>query len=1362
MFYCIYRNIYMRFIRNIVCFLFFLPFIATAQTYKYIGVENGLSNRRIFDIQKDSIGYMWFLTNEGIDRYNGKDIKHYKLIEEDKKSNSPIHLGWLYFEDQGKLWVIGKSGCIFQYNQERDSFNRIYKLPKASVNISCSYMDHNNRIWLCSKYSIILYDTKTGETHQMPNELKRSITSIEQIDNNHFFMGTSKGARYVKLENKTLQIVPLEPLDKIRAQISALYFHQESQRLFIGTFEKGVFAYDIRQQRIIHSNTDLSDVNIARIRPLNRTELLIATEGMGIHKINVNSCISEPYITSNYKSYNEMNSNNINDIYIDEEKRIWIANYPEGITIIDNRYKNYNWIKHSIGNRQSLVNDQVHSVIEDSDGDLWFGTSNGISLYQSKTGQWHSFLSSFDHQLKDKNHIFITLCEVSPGIIWAGGYTSGVYKINKRTLSVEYFSPYLLNPDNIRPDKYIRDIVKDSKGYIWSGGFYNLKCFDLSLNSVRLYPGINSITAITEKDDGHMWIGTSAGLYLLDKESGRFQYVALQEETTYINTLYQAEDLSLYIGTNGSGVVVYNAKDSTFKHYHKDNCALISNNIYTILPESDGHILMSTENGISCFHPAEKIFHNLLNAVLPKVNSCFHPAEKIFHNWTKEQGLMSSCFSASSGTLRKNKGFVFGSTDGAIEFPEGTRLPKYIYSPMILSDFQIFYQTVFPGSMNSPLKENINQTDRLKLKYNQNTFSLNISSINYDAPDNVTFYWKLEGFYDDWNRLSEEGHLRFTNLASGDYKLCIRAVSKEEPYLYFEERSIDISIARPVWFSFWAIACYVLLAALMFITGFRIIALRKQKKISDEKTRFFVNTAHDIRTPLTLIKAPLEEMLENKTLNEAETNNMHMALRNVNSLLHMTTNLINFERAEVYSSHLYIAEYELNTYIKEIYNIFRTYAAIKHISFRYESNFSYMNVWFDKEKMDSILKNVISNALKYTPEKGDILISVYDIGNTWRLEIKDNGIGIPAKEQRKLFKMHFRGTNAINSKTTGSGIGLMLVRKLVNLHNGKIHIESTEHQGTTIRITLPKDKEQFKHFTLAIKEKKSAYELDVPITPSERTDSFLTEDKDKLQRILIVEDNDELRNYLLQSFSPNYNVQVCGNGKEALAIVKQFWPELILSDIMMPEMRGDELCTAIKSDIETSHIPILLLTALGDEKNILEGLQIGADEYIVKPFSINILKASIANLLANRALLRKKYADLEINAAEEEPPTATCSNSLDWIFMSNVKKNIEDNIDNPDFTVDTLCSLLNMSRTSFYNKLKALTAQAPADFVRNIRLKHAANLLKEGKYSITEVAERTGFCDGKYFREVFKKYFNVSPSQYAKGDTPRSPKGEGE
>ena len=1325
----------MRFIINLVCFLSLLPFAATAQTYKYIGAENGLSNRKIFDIRKDSTGYMWFLTNEGIDRYNGKDIKHYKLLDEGRKSSSPIHLGWLYIEGKGQLWVIDKAGRVFLYDQEHDVFHKVYKSPKASTDTSYGYMDRNNRIWLCGKYSIILYDTQSGQARQMPNELESNVTSIEQVDDRHFFIATEKGVRYTALEDDgALRIIPLEPLDKIREQISELHFHRESERLFIGTFEKGVFAYDVRQKRIIPSNVDLNDVNISRIRPLNQTELLIATEGMGIHKINVNTCISEPYITSSYDSYNEMNSDIINNLYIDEKKRIWTANSPEGITVIDNRYKNYNWIKHSVGNRQSLINNQVYAVIEDSEGDLWFGTSNGISLYRSKTGQWHSFLSSYDPRQKNKNHVFITLCEVSPGLIWAGGYTSGICKIDKKTLSAEYFSPSLFSTDNIRPDKYIRDIVKDSRGNIWSGGYYNLKCFDLSGKSVRLYPGISSVTAIRERDDSHMWIGTSAGLYLLDKESGKFRYIALQEEAIYINTLYQAKNGTLFIGTNGSGVLAYNITDGTCRHFHKDNCALISNNIYTILPETDGHIMMSTENGISCF----------------QMN------ESIFHNWTKEQGLMSSCFSASAGTLRKDKGFVFGSTDGAIEFPPGTKLPDYTYSPMILSDFQILYQTVFPGSTDSPLKESINRTSRLKLKYNQNTFSITISSINYDAPNNVTFYWKLEGFYDEWSRLDETGRLRFTKLASGDYKLHIRAVSKEEPYLYFEERSLDIRIARPLWLSSWAIACYVLLAALVLIAVLRVTDLKKQKKISDEKTRFFINTAHDIRTPLTLIKAPLEEMLENEKLNNAETSNMNMALRNVNSLLHMTTNLINFERAEVYSSRLYIEEHELNAYMKEVYNIFCAYAAIRHITFRYESNFNYMNVWFDKEKMDSILKNVLSNALKYTPENGEVLLSVYDMKSTWLLEVKDNGIGIPAKEQKKLFKLHFRGTNAINSKTTGSGIGLMLVWILVRLHSGKIQIESVEHRGTVIRITLPKEKAQLKNFTLATQEKQNG-EPDLPVaSPLNAALVPPAAGNGKQQRILIVEDNDELRNYLHRSLSETYNVQVCGNGKEALAIVKQFQPELILSDIMMPEMRGDELCSAIKNDIETSHIPVLLLTALGDERSILEGLRIGADEYIVKPFSINILKASIANLLHNRALLRKRYADLDINA-EEDSPTAACTNSLDRKFMSDVKKSIDENMDNPDFTVDVLCAHMNMSRTGFYSKLKALTGQAPADFIRNIRLKHAAKLLAEGDYSITEIAEKTAFCDGKYFREVFKKYFNVSPSQYAKEKRGKQP-----
>ena len=559
---------------------------------------------------------------------------------------------------------------------------------------------------------------------------------------------------------------------------------------------------------------------------------------------------------------------------------------------------------------------------------------------------------------------------------------------------------------------------------------------------------------------------------------------------------------------------------------------------------------------------------------------------------------------------------------------------------------------------------------------------------------------------------------------------------------------MKISIAQPIWLSFWAMLVYAIVLAVIAIITLRIIILRKQRKVSDEKIHFFINTAHDIRTPLTLIKAPLEEIREREALTKDGISNMNTALRNVNALLRLTTNLINFERADVYSSELYISEYELNTYLTETFNAFRPYASVKHINFTYESNFRYLNVWIDKEKMDSILKNIISNALKYTPENGSVHIYASETNDSWNVEVNDTGIGIPANEQKKLFKIHFRGSNAINSKVTGSGIGLMLVWKLVHLHKGKINLSSVEHQGSSIKISFPKDSKHFHKAHLATRTRELSTEQVPHVSPAEIYEKAKKQHDQNLQRLLIVEDNDELRNYLTHTLSDNYTIQTCSNGKEALTIVKEYMPELIISDIMMPEMRGDELCAAIKNDIETSHIPIILLTALNDEKNILEGLKIGADEYIVKPFNIGILKATIANLLTNRALLKSKYANLEVSEEEEVSPN--CATDLDWKFIATVKKSVEENIDNPAFNVDVLCNLLNMSRTSFYNKLKALTDQAPADYIRLIRLKRAAALLKTGQHSVTEISELTGFNDVKYFREVFKKHFKMSPSKYCK------------
>lgn len=1272
---------------------------------------------------------MWFLTQEGVDRYDGKYIKHYNFSDDSIKLDSRIALNWLYMDSGNILWVIGQKGRIFRYDSQHDKFKLAYIHPELIRNkpqafLNYGYLDKNDRIWLCYKDSITWYDIRTGTTLHMPTPVNGEITAIEQTDSNHFFIGTGNGLFHAGIEKGKLNIMPDKMVEGIGTSVHELYYHAVSKQLFVGNYKEGILIYDVGKTGKIIPCQSPNNVEINRIVALNAHELLVATGGKGVYKLDMNTCMSEPYITADYNSYNGMNGNNINDIYVDEEERIWLANYPTGITVRNNRYGSYDLIRHSLGNSLSLVNDQVHDVLEDSDGDLWFATSNGISLYQTDTKEWHSFLSSFDPVPDDENHIFLALCEASPGVIWAGGFMSGICKIEKKKgFKISHISPAAIA--GVRPDQYIFDIKKDSGGDIWSSGYHHLKRINLETKSVRLYPGVNSITTIQEKDTRQMWIGTRMGLYQLDKESGVYQYVDLPIESPYICALFQRDDGILYIGTRGAGLLVYDINKKKFIHqYRTDNCALISDNIYTILPRQDESLLMGTENGITIYSPRE---HS-------------------FRNWTREQGLMSVNFNTGSATTYSNNTLVFGGNDGAVRFPIDIQIPEPHYSRLLLRDFMIAYHPVYPGDDGSPLEKDIDETDRLELAYGQNSFSLDVASINYDYPSNILYSWKIDGFHKEWSRPSLDNRIVVRNLPPGSYTLQIRAISNEEKYKTYETRSIQIVITPPAWASVWAMAGYAILLVLVMVIIFRIIILHRQKKVSDEKTRFFINTAHDIRTPLTLIKAPLEEVIENRMVKEQALPHINMALKNVNALLQLATNLINFERVDVYSSTLYVSEYELNSYMDNVCATFRKYAEMKHVRFVYESNFDYLNVWFDSDKMGSILKNILSNALKYTPEGGSVRIYACEEGNSWSIEVKDTGIGIPSCEQKKLFRNCFRGSNVINLKVTGSGIGLMLVYKLVKLHKGRIHIQSTEHEGTCVQVTFPKGNSHLhKAKFISPKIPNECSETIVSGGTPGLLSMEISQVNGSLQRILIVEDNDDLRNYLIDMFKTGYNVQSCPNGKEALVIVREFDPDLVISDIMMPEMGGDELCSVIKGDLEISHIPVILLTALGDEKNMLEGLEIGADAYITKPFSVGILKATVKNILANRTLLRQVYNSIE---DREQTLPVNCTNTLDWKFIASVKECIENNMGNSDFNVDMLSSQHHMSRTSFFNKLKALTGYAPADYIRMIRLQHAAQLLKQGEHTVTEIADMVGFSDAKYFREVFKKYYNVSPSKF--------------
>lgn len=1334
--------------RKLLLFLSLLCMVhpCPAQIYKYIGVEDGLSNRRVYAIRKDAEGYMWFLTHDGIDRYDGYKFKQYKLKDGEEEISSMMNLNWLYTDNKGNVWVIGRKGRVFCYDAYQDRFKLVYKLPDngsaQGMPVSYGFIDKENNIWLCTSRQVFLYDIQTKTARTFSNPTGQEINAIVQKDSSNYYLGTENGLYFVHESTSTLTCPPArQPGGTTALQVTSLYLDPASGKVFTGTSQQGIYIYTPGNKQFVQARQPkLTDVSINRICPLNDQELLIATDGAGIYKMDTGTYEVEAYIVADYNSYNGMNGNTVNDLYIDEQRRIWIANYPIGITVCDNNYPGYTWIKHSIGNKQSLVNDQINAIIEDHEGDLWFATNNGVSLYERRNKLWHSFLSEFNQDIHSGNHTFLSLCEASPGIIWVGGYNDGIYRIDKRQKSVRYLTP---PASGMRPDMYIRVLTRDSSGHVWAGGYHNLQELDPNGNQLRHIQGLSGISNIVEKDSAHLWIGSASGLFLLEKSSGNYQRIQLPVESDFLYSLYQAADGQLYIGVNNAGLLVYDVRHQTFRHYKKDNSALLTNNIYTILPDDNGKLILSSESGLCRFDPQTGTFQN----------------------WTKELGLRSDHFNAGSGTLCRNGDLIFGSTDGAIEFDSDMPFPDPGRSKIVFSDLRVLYRTVYPGEKESPLTRPIDQTEELHLKYDQNIFSLHVSGINFDAPSLILYSWMLEGFYDAWSLPEHDCTIHLTNLSPGTYTLRVKAVSSENPNQVLEERSMQIVIDRPLWLSMPALIIYILLVITASIATLRLAALRRQRKLSDEKVQFFINTAHDIRTPLTLIKAPLEEVSEHEQLSPSGKSNLDTALRNVNILLRQTTNLLNFERAAYYSHKLQIGPHRLVTFLTDIVDVFRPGMEAKHISLTYKHDLDPETVvWFDKEKMESILKNLLSNALKYTQEGGQIQVTVQLEGTCWSVEIKDNGIGIPASEQKKLFRMYFRGSNAINYKISGSGIGLLLVKKLTQLHKGKLFFNSTEGKGTDIKVTFPVASSAFR-------------KADIELTEGGITDDYTTDNSSRQtsgafpppasaqpaaipvvpatgkerNRLLVVEDNDELRTYLQRSLSDEFDVLVCHNGKEALEMIKTHNPSLIISDVMMPEMRGDELCRILKNDINTSHIPIILLTALSSDKHIIEGLQSGADDYVVKPFSSGVLRATITNLLKNREILRRKYASLELSTPQtDNPECSNCTSDLDWKFMATVKQEVEKHMDDTTFNVDVLCGLLNMSRTSFYNKIKALTAQAPADYIRLIRLKHATKLLSEQKYSISEIADMTGFSDAKYFREVFKKHFNVSPSQYAK------------
>ena len=1298
-------------------------FHASAQLYRYLDTSQGLSSRRVIAVEKDTQGYMWFLTQEGVDRYNGKEFTNYILSDGNRTFQQFPNLNQLHIDSQDGIWVTGKNGFIFKYNPIQDKYDLVMNVAaalhtKERLPLTHTTIDRQNNLWLCTHDAQYIYKTQSKQLIKIESPIQEEVFYIEQGKGNRYFFGTSQNIYLAELKGDKLTLEPEYTLKNIH-RVQHIHYHVPTGRLLIGTMADGFYVFD-PETKVMHNIGNLVDVTMNDVVPAHPSseEVLIATDGNGVYKLNMHTLNLQPYLSTNQAS-GKMNGDIIKDIYLDEEGRVWMTVFPISVTVYSDKYPKYEWLHPNNDNFQSLASNQVTHVIEDSDGDIWVATSNGIGCYHTRTKQWTTLLSSQEQGHQDKNYVYISLCESTPGTILVGGYMSGMYLINKKDMRPQYFSPQTQGYTDIRPDKYIRSIYRDQEGMVWAGGYYNFKGMNFTTGEIEHYSSEYPITVITSKNTQELWVGTVNGIYKFNKKQKRLHPVPLSYDIGAVNSIYQADSTLTYIGTHGTGLWVYDNRTGKLENYNTSNSALLTNNIFCILPSTHpDDLIISTENALVCF------------------NTRTHR----FQNWTKEQGMLTDNFNTSAGVKTRKGEILFGGDNGLVFIKDSINLPREFQSKLVFSNLNICYQQMHPGMEDSPLTVPIDQTEEITLTHDQNIFSIDVASINYDRPSRILYSWKLTGFYDEWTKPSPIHLIRYTNLAPGEYTLEVRAVLLDDGST-LEERSLKIYVKPPFTQTYWAYLFYIGILILIIGVTLRYLWMRKDRKLSREKIQFFIHTAHDIRTPLTLIKGPLSEISRTEALTDKGQANLQYAIRSTDSLAELANKLIDFQKEELYTSNINVVKCDLNQYIRNFTESFQPYSQKKDIQLTFEGTDDPIEGWIDRNKLDSILHNLLSNALKYTPEGGQVHVHLQQNRSEWQVDITDTGIGISAADQKKMFKHLFRGQNAVNQRITGSGIGMLQTYRLVKGHKGKITVTSAVNEGTTFHLCFPLDHKKYIHHTDGLLEEKT---IAAPVA----TERFpYTESSQTAPSILIVEDNPDLRHFLHQSLAKNYRITEAENGKEALEEIARNQPDLIISDIMMPVMRGDDLCQALKSQMETSHIPVILLTALGDRDSILHGLNVKADSYVVKPFDIDILKANIASVLANKEFIRQRFAQL--NYRTEDLPQEVPGLELDQEFLEKATSRIKKNLGS-DFTVDDLCLEMGMSRSSLYNKVKALTGHSPSDFVRQVRMKKAEELLKSKKYTVAEVSDMLGYSDPKYFTEIFKKHYGITPSAYMK------------
>lgn len=1286
-----------------------LTLTGQAQLFKYLTTEDGLSDRRVYSIAQDSLGFLWFLTDRSVDRFDGETFRSYTFHLRDALPTVIHPENILQLDNKGRVWQLNSSGIMYRHSYLIDQFEAKDLRPdkQHEARFTLMHIDRQNRMWTANRKGIYLYEIDndtlqqlTPTTPQAPGLLP---TCLAQISPDTYYMGSNKGILEIKLKGKQYQIIRSIAADK---EVNKLYYHAATKNLVFSTLSGEIYCYtpfaegNVPNPKLLYSQNDLIAQEIIQSTEDPYT-LLIATNGFGIFNVKLPEAQLTLYLQADYSQENKLPGDNITALLMDKGYRLWTAVYPIGVIMVSHHYPEFTWQRNQPGNSQSLCNNHVNHIIEDHEGDIWYATTNGISIYSPSKQKWSHVLTKKENDQRSK--IFLTLCEVQPGKILAGGFLRGSYLIDKKNLSYTHITPKVFHSVR-KPNALIRSIIRDDLGQTWVGGDSYLACLDWERNTLRAYEIGKAITCLQQRRPNELWIGTTDGLFLLETQSGKGilkQISALKH--CYINSLYQTGPDTLYIATNSKGIFTF--RNNKIDHYLKDQTALPSDQIFSILPDPNGNLICSTSSGLTRFLPDPPTFYN----------------------WSSEQGLTTLRFNANSGVHTKHHSFIIGSNNGVIELPDTTRLPRRQLIKLYYDQLEVYGIPDSVVQKQSLLYRLV--SNQLKLNAENNGFTLRIGCINFDNPNSTQFRWRLKEKQNKWSTLSDSRNIRYLGLPPGTYTLQIQAINRENNAVV-QEKHIKFTILPPWYRTYWMYAIYLLIICGILYMSYHHIRLQHEQQINRSKMNFFLQMAHDIRTPLTLIKAPLEEALEHP--DAPQTHHIQTALNNADNLLVLANNLLQMERNQLYSSELKLAQQDLSSYLLSITSPLSALARDKHLLFQVDLPEGNHYVWIDSSKLGSILQNLITNAFKYTPRGGRITLKAWLEENDWCMILSDTGYGISAQEKKHIFDLFRTGSaheehSEEEGQSQSTGVGLSLVKRLTDQHKGQISMESEVGQGTTFTLRFPIRPDGKEHTT---------------------TGETIIADLPEAPLLLIAEDNEDLRNFLTESLRNTYRIMTASDGKEAIERIGQAIPDLILSDVMMEPMSGHELCRYVKNNMSTSHVPVILLTALNDNESIMQGLEVQADLYLTKPFELKLLRANLHSVLINRHRLYEQIGSARPDT--HSPQTAELYNGseLDLQFLQTLRETVKENLRNQEFSVEDLCLAVNMSRSSLFNKIKVLCSMSPSEFIRRQRLDYACQRLEKSGDPISEIAYECGFNDGKYFREVFRKYTGISPSDY--------------